>query len=658
MTTEADTLLTNATVLTMDAEFNHYSPGAVAIKDDSILAVGEQSAIEKEFTGKEVIDCQSKILMPGLINAHTHVPMTLLRGLADDLRLDVWLLGFMMPVEREFVSPEFVRLGTKIAAAELIRSGVTCFADMYYFEEEIARATAEAGLRAVCSQTVLKFPAPDAQSYEESLAAAREFIQNWVGHPLVIPSVAPHAPYTATEEILRSCAELAAEFDVPLHTHLAETEQEVENMVSSEGMRVIPYVERHQLFDAKVIAAHCVHLDNNEMHLLKQYKAGVAHNPSSNLKLASGAAPISQMIELGLNVGIGTDGPASNNSLDMFEEIRLASLLAKGITGNPTTIPAKTALTMATRLGARALHVGHLTGSIEADKRADLILVDLSSLHNSPRFERDLDGRYSQLVYAAKSTDVTDVMVNGRWLMRDHTLLTLDEEVLLQQAQEYAHRIDMFLIEREGSVLSKLVSIEGAVEGESFEIQAKVRMSDPERIIEALKESEIEILYHRRYHEFDTYFHFQDPEQGRLRYREDEMIGPDGNIIDVRYRLTLVGPSREERFPSDILLSRSRYIAPATHSLRFYREYFNPDSETAIEKDRLRWRILFKGTEFYVNVDEVLNPDLGHFLEIKSRTWSRRDAEHKSRMVAELMRVLGGEPAETVTQDYIELVNS
>lgn len=658
MTTEADTLLTNATVLTMDAEFNHYSPGAVAIKDDSILAVGEQSAIEKEFTGKEVIDCQSKILMPGLINAHTHVPMTLLRGLADDLRLDVWLLGFMMPVEREFVSPEFVRLGTKIAAAELIRSGVTCFADMYYFEEEIARATAEAGLRAVCSQTVLKFPAPDAQSYEESLAAAREFIQNWVGHPLVIPSVAPHAPYTATEEILRSCAELAAEFDVPLHTHLAETEQEVENMVSSEGMRVIPYVERHQLFDAKVIAAHCVHLDNNEMHLLKQYKAGVAHNPSSNLKLASGAAPISQMIELGLNVGIGTDGPASNNSLDMFEEIRLASLLAKGITGNPTTIPAKTALTMATRLGARALHVGHLTGSIEADKRADLILVDLSSLHNSPRFERDLDGRYSQLVYAAKSTDVTDVMVNGRWLMRDHTLLTLDEEVLLQQAQEYAHRIDMFLIEREGSVLSKLVSIEGAVEGESFEIQAKVRVSDPERIIEALKESEIEILYHRRYHEFDTYFHFQDPEQGRLRYREDEMIGPDGNIIDVRYRLTLVGPSREERFPSDILLSRSRYIAPATHSLRFYREYFNPDSETAIEKDRLRWRILFKGTEFYVNVDEVLNPDLGHFLEIKSRTWSRRDAEHKSRMVAELMRVLGGEPAETVTQDYIELVNS
>lgn len=658
MTKNVDKLLINATVLTMDPEFHHYSPGAVAVTGDTIVAVGTASEIQTAYSAGEIIDCQSKILMPGLVNAHTHVPMTLLRGLADDLRLDVWLLGFMMPVEREFVSPDFVRLGTKIAAAELIRSGVTCFADMYYFEEEIARTTAEAGLRAVCSQTVLKFPSPDAQSYEESLAAAREFIQGWIGHPLIIPSVAPHAPYTATEEILRSCAELAAEFDVPLHTHLSETEQEVANMVSAEGMRVIPYVERHHLFDAKVIAAHCVHIDNNEMHLLKQYKAGVAHNPSSNLKLASGAAPISQMIELGLNVGIGTDGPASNNDLDMFEEIRLASLLAKGISGNPTTIPAKTALAMATRLGAQALHVGHLTGSIEAGKRADMILVDLSPLHNSPRFERDPDGRYAQIVYASKSSDVSDVMVNGRWLMRDRSLLTLDEESLLQQAQEYARRLDLFLIEREGSVLSKLVSIEGAVEGESFEIQIKVRVADPDKIIERLNESVIEILYHRRYHEFDTYFHFSDPEQGRLRYREDELIGPDGNIIDVRYRLTLVGPSREEKFPSDVLLSRSRYIAPATHSLRFYREYFNPDGETAIEKDRLRWRILYKGTEFYVNVDQVLNPDLGYFLEIKSRTWSRRDAEFKSQMVAELLRELGGEPAESVTQDYIEIVTS
>jgi 5-methylthioadenosine/S-adenosylhomocysteine deaminase len=658
MPNQADVLLTNAIVLTMDESLTMFDPGAVAIKDDQISAVGPDSELRNMVDAQSVVDCGGKILMPGLVNAHTHVPMTLLRGLADDLRLDVWLLGYMMPVEREFVSPDFVRLGTQIAAAELIRGGVTCFADMYYFEEEVAKATADAGLRALCAQTVLKFPAPDASSFEVSLAMAREFIENWIGHPLIVPSVAPHAPYTCTEEILRSTAALAVEFDVPLHTHLSETAFEVDNMVSAEGMRVIPYVERHNLFDAKVLAAHCVHVEDNEMHTLRRYKAGVAHNPSSNLKLASGAAPISRMIELGLNVGIGTDGPASNNDLDMFEEVRLASLLAKGMTGDPTTIPAQTALSMATRLGANAMHMGHLIGTLETGKRADLILVDINALHNSPRFARDPAGRYAQIVYAAKSTDVTDVMVNGQWLMRDRVLLTLEESTLLEAAQDYARRIDIFLIHREGSILSKLVGIEGAIEGESFEIQAKVRIASPDPILAALEQIEIETLYHRHYHEYDTYFHFKDPEQGKLRYREDENLDDQGKVINVRYRLTLVGPSREDRFPSDVLLSRSRYIAPATHSLRFYREFFNPDSETFIEKSRLRWRILFKGTEFYVNVDEVIQPDLGFFLEIKSRTWSRRDAEHKSALVAELIEALGASPSETVPQDYVEILAS
>ena len=658
MPNQADVLLTNAIVLTMDESLTMFDPGAVAIKDDQISAVGPDSELRNMVDAQSVVDCGGKILMPGLVNAHTHVPMTLLRGLADDLRLDVWLLGYMMPVEREFVSPDFVRLGTQIAAAELIRGGVTCFADMYYFEEEVAKATADAGLRALCAQTVLKFPAPDASSFEVSLAMAREFIENWIGHPLIVPSVAPHAPYTCTEEILRSSAALAVEFDVPLHTHLSETAFEVDNMVSAEGMRVIPYVERHNLFDAKVLAAHCVHVEDNEMHTLRRYKAGVAHNPSSNLKLASGAAPISRMIELGLNVGIGTDGPASNNDLDMFEEVRLASLLAKGMTGDPTTIPAQTALSMATRLGANAMHMGHLIGTLETGKRADLILVDINALHNSPRFARDPAGRYAQIVYAAKSTDVTDVMVNGQWLMRDRVLLTLEESTLLEAAQDYARRIDIFLIHREGSILSKLVGIEGAIEGESFEIQAKVRIASPDPILAALEQIDIETLYHRHYHEYDTYFHFKDPEQGKLRYREDENLDDQGKVINVRYRLTLVGPSREDRFPSDVLLSRSRYIAPATHSLRFYREFFNPDSETFIEKSRLRWRILFKGTEFYVNVDEVIQPDLGFFLEIKSRTWSRRDAEHKSALVAELIEALGASPSETVPQDYVEILAS
>ena len=421
-------------------------------------------------------------------------------------------------------------------------------------------------------------------------------------------------------------------------------------------MPVIPYVKKQNLFDAKVLAAHCVHIDKGEIHTLLHHGAGVAHNPSSNLKLASGAAPISQMLETGLNVGIGTDGPASNNDLDMFEEIRLAALLAKGITGDPTTVPAPTAMAMATRLGARALHLGDITGTLEAGKRADLILVDVSTLHALPRFRRDEDNVYSQLVYAAKSTDVKDVMVNGRWLMRDGELIDLKIDELLEQAQDYAKRIDVFLIQREKSVISKLVAIGSATEAESFEVQIKVRISEPDVVMKALEKPDIEILYHRHYHEYDTYFMFDEQDQPRVRYREDEYMGEQGDVSHVRYRLTVIGPSREHRFPSDVLLSRSRYLAPATHSLRFYREYFDPSEETFIEKDRLRWRVLFQGTEFYINLDRVDQPSLGYFLEVKSRTWSRGDAEHKARVATELIQFIGASPEKAVTQDYPDIV--
>ena len=660
MSETCDLLLTNATVLTMDSHYHLYESGAVAVTGDSLVAVGSEADLRGRFEAREIVDCQGRVVMPGLVNAHTHVPMTLLRGLADDLRLDVWLLGFMMPVEREFVSPDFVRLGTQIACLELIRSGVTCFADMYYFEESVAQATAEIGLRAVCSQTVLKFPAPDAESYDESLAAAREFIQRWKDHPLIVPSVAPHAPYTCTEEILRLTAALAVEFDVPLHTHIAETAIEVENSRNEHGMPVVPYVAGHDLFQAKVLAAHCVHIDKSEMSTLLRHGAGVAHNPSSNLKLASGFAPVSQMLDLGLNVGIGTDGPASNNDLDMFEEVRLAAFLAKSVANDPTALPARTALAMATRLGAQALHLGHLTGSLEPGKRADLILVDLTPLHNSPRFQRDPGNVYAQLVYAAKSTDVSDVMVNGKWVMRDRRIAHLDEQALIQQAQDYARRIDVFLIQREKSVLSKLIAISKATEEESFEVQAKVRLSDPAPVIEAIQQPEVEILRYRHYHEFDTYFLFADPEQGILRYREDEFIEDElieaEHTSQVRYRLTLIGQAREHHFPSDVILSRSRYLAPATYSLRFYREYFKPAEEASIEKDRQRWRVLFRGTEFFVNLDRVDHPPLGYFLEVKSRTWSRKDAEHKAEVAVQLIQYLVATTQITHSKDYLDLI--
>ncbi|MBI3166946.1 MAG: amidohydrolase family protein [Chloroflexi bacterium] len=658
MTQKIDTLFINAIVLTMDEKLTQYDPGAVAVKGDSIVAVGNEIDLKKEYSANETIDCGGKILMPGLVNAHTHVPMTLIRGLADDLRLDVWLMGYMLPVERQFVSPEFVRLGTLIACAEQIRSGVTTFNDMYYFEDDIAQATADAGMRAVCGESIMKYPAPDAPSYDDSLAYAREFIKKWKGHPLIVPAIAPHAPYSTNPEIIRACVDLAKEFDVPLHIHISETAFEVENMRKEQGMPVIPYVKKLGLFEAKVIAAHCVHIDTGEIRTLQHANAGVSHNPSSNLKLASGFAPVQKMLADGLNVGIGTDGPASNNDLDMFEEVRLASFVAKAATNDPTVLPAATALTMATRLGAKALHLGHLTGSLEVGKRADMILVDTNPLHNTPRFKRDPLNAYAQLVYASKSTDVTDVMVNGKWLMRDHNLLTLNETELIAQARELATKIDAFLTEREQSVLSKLIALGGSMEEESFEVQIKVKVEEPSLVIQNVKRPEIEINAYKHYRQFDEYFLFDDPNQGRLRYREDSLINEKGAIASVRSRLTLLGVKREGEVGHDVLLSRSRFLAPATQSLRFYREYFKPKTEIPVEKNRLRWHIKYKNTEFFINLDEVKQPAMGTFLEVKSRTWSRKDADLKADLVRELLDMLGVGNAETVTQDYIEILTA
>jgi 5-methylthioadenosine/S-adenosylhomocysteine deaminase len=650
-----DLLLTNAIVLTMDERFTLYATGVVAVQGDSIAAVGPDAS---GWSGTDVVDCAGRVVMPGLVNAHTHVAMSLLRGLADDLRLDVWLMGYMMPVEREFVTPEFVRLGTKLGCAEMIRSGTTCFADMYYFEEAVAEATAEAGMRALCTQTVLRFPTPDAASFEDGVARARTFIETWKGHPLIVPGPAPHAPYTCTPEILRACAELAVEFDVPLHTHLSETLFEVEESRRLTGMPVIPWVKKQGLFGAKVLAAHCVHVDDGEMRALKNYDAGVAHNPTSNLKLGAGVARVARMRELGLNVGIGTDGAASNNDLDMFEETRLAALLAKGVGGDPTALPAREALAMATRLGACALHMNAITGSLEPGKRADLIVVDLDLPHNVPAFRRDPGGIYAQIVYAAKATDVRDVMCNGRWLMRDRTLLTLDEEALRAAARDQAARIDAFLTSREVSVLQKLVAIGGAVEQESYEVQVKARVASDANVLHVIGNSPLTVIRGSHYRQQDIYWSFDDPEQGRLRYREDEFLDETGAVTGARSRLTLTGRTREDRFGS-VLLYRSRYLAPAAHSPRFYREYFRPSAEHVVEKMRRRWLVAYRGAEFYVHLDRLLNPARDDwFVEVKSRTWSRRDARDKAEIIADLLALFGASPDDTMAEGYVELTQS
>lgn len=649
-------IIRNANILTMDVTFSQYSPGAIAIQDDIIKAVGLETELLKSYTSENILDAKGKILMPGLINAHTHVPMTLLRGLADDLRLDVWLLGYMMPVEREYVTPEFVRLGTKLACVEMIRSGITCFADMYYFEDDVAEATAEAGLRAICSQSILKFPTPDASSYDESIAYSKNFIEKWKNHPLIVPAIAPHAPYTCTPEIIEKSKNMAIEYDIPLHIHLAETQGEVENITKEHGMPVMPYMDKLKLFDAKVIAAHCVHIDPGEIRLLKKRNAGVAHNPSSNLKLASGISPVKQMMDIGINVGIGTDGPASNNDLDMFEEIRLTTFLAKGSSGDPTALPAKTTVAMATRIGAKALHIEEITGSLVPGKRADLILLDIAKIHNSPNFRHLPDSLYSQVVYAAKANDVTDVMVNGKWLMTGKKLLTLDEETLMQQGQEYALKIDKFLFQRESSVLSKLVAIGGTMEEESFEVQTKVLIEEADEIVEKIQSVELPIIRKRHYHEYDTYFYFEDQSQGKLRYREDHFISEKNEVFNVRQRLTLLGENSEKQVPQEVMLSRSRFYAPATQSLRFYKEYFNPVNSLEIEKDRKRYLVSYKNTDFFINIDTFIVPNLGTFLEIKSRTWSRKDAEIKSELVLELIQILGLQDRPTISKDYIDLI--
>ncbi|MEL7642513.1 MAG: amidohydrolase family protein, partial [bacterium] len=490
------------------------------------------------------------------------------------------------------------------------------------------------------------------------LAYARNFIQEWKGHPLIVPSVAPHAVYTCTEEILRATSALAVEFDVPLHTHIAETALEQENSRKDLGMPVVPYMKKQTIFEAKVLAAHCVHVDEGEMRTMLHAGAGVAHNPSSNLKLASGIAPVRRMLEVGLNVGIGTDGPASNNDLDMFEEIRLAALISKVATNDPTTLPAPLVLLMATRMGANAMHIGDITGSLEPWKRADLIVVDTNPVHNAPRFERDPNGVYAQLVYAAKATDVTDVMINGKFVLRSKELLTLDEQELLKQGQEYARKIDTFLIKREKSVYAKLIAIGGAIEEESFEVQAKVKVADRQPVIDALlaKPEIIKVIRKRHYREYDTYFLFDNEEKEKLRYREDHFINDQGEITNVRSRLTHIGQAREHKYPNQVLLSRSRFFAPATQSLRFYREYFKPAAEHEIEKDRLRFLVEYKKTEFFINLDEILKPAGGKFAEIKSRTWSQKDAEVKSRLISELLLELGLSLDDVVSEDYFEML--
>jgi 5-methylthioadenosine/S-adenosylhomocysteine deaminase len=657
MSESVDLLLTNGTVVTMDTGGNVFLDGAVAIHGRAIVAVGTAAELAGRYDARETRDCHGCAIIPGLINAHAHVPMALLRGLVADQQLDVWLFGYMFPVESRYVDADFSYTGTQLACAEMIRGGITTFVDMYYFEEQVARAADEAGMRAICGQTVMRLPTPDAPSYDQGLERARRFMEQWHGHERIVPTIAPHAPYTCTDTIYHEAAALCRRFGAPLVTHLSETAREVTESRAEHDVTPFGYADRVGAFDVRCIAAHGVHATEDDIVLMRERGVGVVPCPSSNLKLASGVAPIRRFIEAGVKTGLGTDGPASNDDQDMFTEIHLAALLPKGMSGDPTAVPAREALALATSSGARAIHLDHLVGSLVPGKRADIAIIELGRLHSAPRYSYAPDAIYSHLVYSARAGDTRDVLVDGRWLMRDRRLLTLDEQDVLQRAQIIAERIDTFLAGREVNLLDKILAIGGVQPTELFEVQAKARITEAtaERTGGLLVHDDIAITKASVRTQYDTYFTWDDASKGRIRLREDHRIDP-GARLEPKYAITLTAPAERTEYPSAVRLGRARYTALADRTLRFYREYFQPDHVIEIEKKRLRWRIIYKGEDFAVNIDTLVgHHQPGPYLEIKSRTWSSKDADAKAALIDELMALFGVDERALVKQEYVEL---
>ena len=429
-------VVVGGTVITQNAARDIISPGAVAIDGTDIIEVGPPEAIAAKYRASETIEAREEIVLPGLINTHTHAPMVIYRGLADDLALMDWLQKHIFPAEAKTVSPEMVRTGTRLAALEMIESGTTTFADMYYFEEEIAKTTVEAGLRAVLGETIIQFPVADAKTPAEGLARAERFIREFKDNGLVVPAVAPHALYTNDRATLVASAELSRRYGVPMIIHFAETEEEVR--IAREQFKATPaaYLESLGFWGPNTLAAHAIWVTDEDIAILARRGVGLSHNPESNMKLASGAAPVVKYLAAGVALGLGTDGAASNNDLDMFEAMRQASFLAKHVTKDPRAVPARTALDLATVGGARALHMERLIGSLEPGKRADLITVSMRAARQTPIYDP-----ISHLVYTTRGDDVRTTIVNGKVLMKDRQLRTLNREAVIAEANKLAVKV-------------------------------------------------------------------------------------------------------------------------------------------------------------------------------------------------------------------------
>jgi 5-methylthioadenosine/S-adenosylhomocysteine deaminase len=428
-----DLLITGGIVVTMNGERQVLNPGAVAIADGRITAVDTPERLAAAFRASETIDATGHVVMPGLINTHTHAPMVMFRGLGDDLALMDWLNQYIFPAEAKTVSPEFVRAGAALASLEMIRSGTTTFVDMYYFEEEIAEVARQAGLRGVLGQTIIQFPVPDAPTPQDALARTEAFITRFKGDRLITPAVAPHSMYTLDADTLKATRALATHHGVPLLIHLAETRDEV--TTARERYRTTPtrWLDSLGFWGPHTLAAHGVWVPEADITLLAERGVGLSHNPESNMKLASGTAPVPAYLKAGVALGLGTDGAASNNDLDMFDAMRLASFLHKHATGDPTVVPARQALELATLGGARALGRQRELGSLEIGKRADVIVVGMDQAKQTPMYDP-----VSHLVYTTDGDDVRDTVIEGRVVMRHRQVLTLKEADVLAQARQMA----------------------------------------------------------------------------------------------------------------------------------------------------------------------------------------------------------------------------
>jgi 5-methylthioadenosine/S-adenosylhomocysteine deaminase len=433
---QVDLLIRGGTVVSMDAQARVIEKGAIAIRGERIVAVGTDAEITTRYRATRTLDASGKAILPGLINAHTHVPMVLFRGLADDLSLMDWLHQHIFPAEAKNVDAEFVRWGTRLGCLEMIRAGTTTFVDMYYFETIAAAETAQAGMRAVLGQTVIDFPVPDYKTWPEAMAGAEQFVRKWQGHPLIRPAIAPHATYTVSPEHLKEAHAFSVRHEVPLVIHVAETEDEQKIIRTKYGATPVGFLENLGVLDRRVIAAHCVWVNDPDMRTLAERSVGVAHCPNSNMKLASGVAPVPQLLRAGVAVGLGSDGAASNNTVDVWHELDTAAKLHKVIAKDPKVLNAHEALTLATIGGARAIHLEREIGSLEPGKRADVILVHLDHPHQTPLYHV-----ISQLVYTAKFADVATVIINGRIVMEDRRMLTLDEPSILAKARAYRDKI-------------------------------------------------------------------------------------------------------------------------------------------------------------------------------------------------------------------------